>query len=177
MIVVRTAGVLATVLLVSACETQKVSANPRTGTSRDSAEQVLFGGRSVLASNGLRRGDVSGDTVLVFDAATRFEFQGLRVQFLTTLGRPLALLTAKSGTYRVPGGVVAHGAVAIVSDTARRRIDGSWVRYDLDKNQLASDSAFIGWAGTRRLSGVGFTADPGLFSVKCVTRCVGSLGP
>ena len=164
--------------LVTACETQKVAARAPTGTPRDSAEQVLYGARSVLASNGVRRGELLGDTVLVFAAGTRFVVQGFRAQFATSLGRPLSLMTARTGAYRIPTGyVIAHGPVAIVSDTVGRRLDGSWVRYDPEKNQLASDSSFTATAGTRRLTGVGFTADPGLFTVKCLKQCAGSLGP
>jgi hypothetical protein len=164
--------------LVTACETQKVAAKGRTGTPRDSADQVLYGARSVLASNGVRRGELSGDTVLVFAAGTRFVVQGFRAQFATSLGRPLSVMTARTGAYRVPvGRVIAHGPVAIVSDTLGRRLDGSWVRYDPEKDQLESDSSFTATAGSRRLTGVGFTADPGLFTVKCRAKCVGSLGP
>jgi len=175
---VRIAGGLAAVLAVAACDTGKVSALPLTGTTRDSAEQVMYGGRSVLASNGLRRGEIAGDTVMSFAAATRFEFQGLRASFVSPLGGPLGTLTAPTGTYRVPGGAFdAHGAVTITSDTTHRRIEGAAVHYDPAKNQLSSDSAFVATSGTRRLTGIGFTADPGLFSVKCAQRCSGSLGP
>ena len=58
----------------------------------------------------------------------------------------------------------AHGKVTIASDTTRRRLEGVAVRFDIAKNQLSSDSAFVGDVGTRRLSGVGFTADPGLLA-------------
>jgi hypothetical protein len=137
----------------------------------------MYGARSVIAFNGLRRGMISGDTVMSFDASTRFEFRGFRAQFTTTLGRPLGTLTSLTGTYRVAGtAVVAHGPVAITSDTTRRRIDGVAVRYDVATNRLASDSPFVATSGTRKLSGVGFTADPGLFTVKCLQRCTGSLG-
>jgi hypothetical protein len=170
-------GALA-VVAIAGCDTTQVSPLPLTGTTRDSAEQVLYGARSVLASSGLRRGEVTGDTVMTFDASTRFEFRGLRASFTTTLGRPLGILTAPAGTYRIPSGVLeAHGSVSIASDTARRRLDGEAVRYDPTTNELSSDSAFTATAGMRRLSGVGFTADPGLFSVKCVQRCSGSLAP
>jgi len=170
-------GALA-VVAIAACDTTQVSPLPLTGTTRDSAEQVLYGARSVLAASGLRRGEVTGDTVMSFDASTRFEFRGLRASFTTTLGRPLGILTAPAGTYRIPSGVLeAHGSVSIASDTSRRRLDGVAVRYDPTKNQLSSDSAFTVTAGMRRLSGVGFTADPGLFSVKCGLRCSGSLAP
>lgn len=164
--------------LLAACDTSQVNANPRTATARDSAEQVLYGARSVLSSNGIRHGEVAGDTVLVFEAATRFELQGLRAQFTNTLGQPTGVMTAATGTYRVPSGDIdAHGKVTIRSDTLRRRLEGTAIRYDLGKNQLSSDSAFIVTSGGRLLSGVGFTADPGLFTVKCSQRCTGSLGP
>jgi hypothetical protein len=169
---------MAAVAVAWACNSPQRSAIPNTGTARDSADQVLYGAHSVLTFNGLRRGEISGDTVMSFDAATRFEFRGFRAQFTTTLGRPLSSMTAPAGTYRIAGSpVAAHGKVAITSDTTRRRIDGVAVRYDVTTNRLASDSPFVATSGTRKLSGIGFTADPGLFNVKCLQRCTGSLGP
>lgn len=175
--IVRAAIGLAAVASATACDTRQVSANTPTGTARDSAEQVFYGARSVLASNGVRRGELSGDTVSTFGEATRFEFQGLHAVFVDTLGRPLATLAAPRGTYRVAtAGFDTEGRVTIVSDTSRRRLEGSAIRYDGTQNRLSSDSAFVATAGTRRLSGVGFTSDPGLFSVKCLQKCTGSLG-
>lgn len=177
-IIVRAAVGLAAVALVAACETRQVSANTPTGSAGDSAEQVMYGARSTLASNGIRRGELSGDTVSTFDAATRFEFHGMHAAFTDSLGRPLATLSAPRGTYQIDSArFEATGKVTIVSDTSRRRIEAPAVRYDVMRNRLSSDSAFVATAGTRRLSGVGFTADPGLFSVKCVQKCSGSLGP
>ena len=171
-------GFATVVVSAWACNSPQRSAVPNTGTARDSADQVMYGARSVLTFEGLRRGEISGDTVLSFDAATRFEFHGFRAQFTTTLGRPLSSLTAPTGTFRIAGApVVAHGKVVITSDTTRRRIEGVAVRYDIAANRLSSDSPFVATSGTRKLSGVGFTADPGLFSVKCLQRCTGSLGP
>jgi hypothetical protein len=172
------AAIVATIVLAAVeCKRSQRSAAPSTGTARDSADQVMYGARSVLAFNGLRRGDVGGDTVMAFDAATRFEFRGVRAQFTSTLGRPLSMLTATTGTYRIGGGVLeTYGRSAIVSDTAGRRIDGAAVRYDVAANRLASDSEFVATAGARTLKGVGFSADPGLFNVKCLQRCTGSLG-
>ncbi len=176
-IVVRAAIGLAAGAFAAGCNTPQVSANTRTETPEDSAEQVMFGARSVLAANGTRRGEVSGDTVSSFDAATRFEFRGVHAVFTSTLGRPLGMLTAQTGTYRVGHALLdTHGPVTIVSDTSRRRLEGTTVRYDVTKNQLSSDSAFVATTGSRRLSGVGFTADPGLFTVKCLKQCTGSLG-
>jgi len=171
-------GCTAVVMFAWACNSPQRSAVPNTGTARDSADQVMYGARSVLAFNGLRRGEISGDTVMSFDAATRFEFHGFRAIFTTTLGRPLGSLSAPTGTFRIAGApVMAHGKVAIMSDTSGRRIDGVAVQYDIATNRISSDSPFVATSGKRTLSGVGFTADPGLFNVKCLQRCTGSLGP
>ena len=176
--IVRTAIGAAAIGLATACNTPQVSANTATGTARDSAEQVMYGARTVLAANGIRRGELSGVTVSTFDAATRFEFQGLHAMFVDTLGRPRGTLFAPKGTYRIAtAGFETEGRGIAESDTLRRRLEGTAIRYDAIQNRLSSDSAFVATAGTRRLSGVGFTADPGLFSVKCLQKCTGSLGP
>jgi len=163
--------------LLAGCDGQRISAEYQRRTPADSAEQVMFNGRTIITANGVRRGEVSGDTVGTYEAVTRFHFRRLTVQFSTALGRPLALMTAPEGEYSlVNGTVVTRGPVVIVSDTARRRVITQAVRYDVLPNQLASDSTFTATAGARTLSGVGFTADPGLFNIKCLKDCTGSLG-
>jgi len=159
------------------CNTQATSATSRQRTLADSADQVMFNARMTIAGNGVRRGEVYGDTVLAFDAATRFDVRPMRVQFATALGRPLALMTAPGGEYLVARSLLqTRGPVTMSSDTTRRRVTATAVRYDPVTNQIASDSAFTATSGTRQLSGVGFTTDPGLFTIKCLQRCNGSLG-
>jgi LPS export ABC transporter protein LptC len=168
----------AAIALLTACESQRISTNAQGRTAADSAEQMMFNARTVITSNGVRRGEASGDTVTTFDALTRFQFHPLTVRFSTPTERPLAVLTAPSGVYEIEKSTLqANGPVTLVSDTTRRRIEARWVRYDAVRNQLASDSAFTATSGARRLTGVGFTTDPGLFSVKCLQQCAGSLSP
>ncbi len=165
-------------LASGACNDQSTAAAPRQRTALDSAEQVMYNARMILTSNGIRRGEAYGDTILSFEASTRFDLRPMRVQFATALGRPLALVTAPGGEYSVPRSLLeTRGPVTITSDTTRRRITTTALRYDPKTNQLVTDSAFTATAGTRRLTGVGFTADPGLFSVKCAQQCSGSIGP
>src|SRR3954471_13061087 len=128
-----TTGLAATafiaVALAARCNPRQVSANTRTQTPEDSVEQVMFGARSVLVSNGTRRGEVSGDTVSTYDAATRFEFHGVHALFTNPMDRPLSTLTARTGTYRVGHALFdVHGPVTIVSDTSKRRLEGNTVR-------------------------------------------------
>ena len=169
-------GIVAILALTLACDGQRISAEyPRSPT--DSAEQLMYHGRTIITANGVRRGEVFGDTVGTYEAVTRFRFHPLQLRFSTALGRPLAVLSAPQGEYSLATGtVVTTGSVTIVSDTAGRRVVTQAVRYDAARNLIESDSTFTATAGTRTMSGVGFTADPGLFAIKCLKQCVGSLG-
>jgi LPS export ABC transporter protein LptC len=169
-------GILAILALTLACDGQRISADyPRSPT--DSAEQVMYNGRTIITSNGVRRGEVFGDTIGTYEAVTRFRFHPLQVRFSTALGRPLAVLNAPQGEYSIAtGALVTTGSVTIVSDTAARRLVTQAARYDAARNLIEGDSAFTATAGPRTMSGVGFTADPGLFGIKCLKQCAGSLG-
>ncbi|HEX6051092.1 MAG TPA: LPS export ABC transporter periplasmic protein LptC [Gemmatimonadaceae bacterium] len=146
------------------------------GTVRDSADQLMYGVRASLTNAGVLRGLLTADSMLSLDAATRFELRGVRIEFTSTLGRPLGTLTAGEATYWLARSTVeTRGKVTVVSDTSGRRIEGAWVRYNTIENQLASDSPFVAEGRGGRLTGVGFTSDPGLFTVKCVGQCTGSL--
>lgn len=165
-------------LATVACDGKPVQVPVRTPTLVDSADQVMFNGKTTITANGVRRGEISGDTVATFDQLTRFTFIKMQVQFVTPLGRPLARLNAPVGRYSLITGAITTrrgDPVLIESDTARRNLATKWVVYDAANNQLTSDSSFLATAGTRKMTGIGFTADPGLFSIKCKLRCVGSL--
>ena len=174
---IATGFLLGLIGLLAGCDGQRISAENRGGSAADSSEHVMFNGRTIITANGVRRGEVSGDTVASYDAVTRFRFRRLTVRLTTALGRPLAVVTAPEGEYSLATGtVVATGPVTVVSDTTARRIVTAAVRYDVAQNQLAGDSAFTATSGARTMSGVGFTADPGLFTIRCLKDCKGSLG-
>ena len=166
---------VATLAGTLACDGQRISAEYQRSPT-DSAEQVMYNGRTFITSNGIRRGEVFGDTIGTYDAVTRFRFHPLTVRFSTALGRPLGVLSAPQGEYSLAKGtLLTTGSVTIVSDTSARRLVTRAVRFDAATNVIESDSAFTATAGARTLSGVGFTADPGLFAIKCLKQCTGSL--
>ncbi|HUQ82722.1 MAG TPA: hypothetical protein VM076_16345 [Gemmatimonadaceae bacterium] len=167
---------LAAGAIVAACDGQRGATDAAARAAADSAEQVMYHASTVVTSNGIRRGTIAGDTVSTYDALTRFRFRHMEIHFTTALGRPLGLLTAPAGEYSLGKGLVqTTGPVIVSSDTSGRRLQTTVVRFDAATNQLAGDSAFTATAGSRKLSGVGFTSDPGLFSVKCLKQCSGSL--
>ena len=167
----------AALAILAACEGQRISAERQAKNAADSVEQLLYNASTVLTANGVRRGDMHGDTVSTFESMTRFRFRRIEVRFTTPTGRPLAVLTAPLGEYWLPTGtLVTADTVTVVSDTSGRRLVAEALRYDVARNQLVSHSSFTATSGTRSLTGVGFTSDPGLFTIKCAARCVGSLG-
>ena len=167
----------AALAILAACDGQRISSDRQTKTAADSAEQLLYNGSTVLTANGVRRGEMRGDTVATFEAMTRFRFRRIEVRFTTPTGGPLAVLTAPFGEYWLATGtLVTADTVTVVSDTSGRRLVAEALRYEVARNQLVSHSSFTATSGARRLTGVGFTSDPGLFTIKCAARCVGSLG-
>ena len=173
-------GTAAAMLLVMGgiigCETPSTTVGSAQGTARDSAEQVMYGVSSALASSGLRRGELTADTMFALDAATRFELRGIRSQFTDTLGRLRGVLTATEGVFWLGRSTLeTRGNAVVVADSSGRRLEGKAIRYEAVPDQLASDSPFVATGRGRQLTGVGFTADPGLFSIRCTSQCSGSL--
>ena len=166
-------------LATVACDGRPVQTTVSKPTLVDSADQVLFNGKTTITADGVRRGEISGDTIATFDQLTRFTIIKMQVQFVTPLGRPLAQMSAPVGRYSLRTGAITtqRGAsVLIQSDTARRRMFATNVTYDAGKNQISSNDAFILTTGTnRKTTGTGFTADPGLFAIKCKAQCQGPL--
>ena len=165
-------------LATIACDGKPVQTTQRAATLVDSAEQVMFNGKTTITANGVRRGEIAGDTIASFDQLTRFTVLKMRVQFVTPLGRPLAQMSTAVGRYSLRTGAITTQrgtSVLIQSDTAGRRMFAKDVTYDAVKNQIASNGEFILTSGKRKTTGTGFTADPGLFVVKCKSQCQGPL--
>lgn len=165
-------------LATVACDGKPVQATTRTPTLVDSADQVLFNGKTTITANGVRRGEISGDTIATFDQLTRFTIIKMKVQFVTALGRPLAEMSTAVGRYSLRTGAITTQrgtSVLIQSDTAGRRMFAKDVVYDAARNQISSNSEFVLTTGNRKTTGTGFTADPGLLAIKCKSDCKGPL--
>jgi hypothetical protein len=165
-------------LATVACDGKPVQVATRTPTLVDSADQVLFNGKTTITANGVRRGEISGDTIATFDQLTRFTIIKMKVQFVTPLGRPLAEMSTAVGRYSLRSGAITTQrgtSVLIQSDTAGRRMFAKDVTYDAAKNQISSNSDFVLTTGNRKTTGTGFTADPGLLAIKCKSDCKGPL--
>ena len=169
---------LAGLLLVAgaACRDQGTRPPVKGGrTMADSAEQVMLSVRMILTDHGVQRGEMFADTAFVFDDNTRFELRKVSATFNTTVGAKDGVMSADRGRYSTRQQVLeGFGNVVIVTNEGKR-LTSPHIRYEQVINEVSSDTNFVLVEPGRKLSGVGFKADPQLTRVQ-VLRALGAKG-
>lgn len=164
----RVAAALVAALVLAACDAKgkapPVAAQPALA---DSADQLMFGVRFTLANAGIRRADVRADTAYMYDENTRTDMRHVNAVFYALTGARDGTLTSKKGTYDVRlGSMEARGNVIIISERGAK-LESQQVRYEPNKNEVSSDSAFVlTRADGSKLTGVGFVSDPNLKNIR-----------
>lgn len=131
----------------------------------DSADQVMYNSRFVLADLGISRAQMHSDTAYFFDDNTRMEFENPVVTFFTATGAKDAVLTSRHGTYNNrTSNMIARKNVVVVSEDGRR-LTTSELIYNQQKNEISSDSAFLLTEPNRQVSGIGFRSDPNMKNI------------
>jgi LPS export ABC transporter protein LptC len=142
----------------------------------DSADQTIYGMKTLITDRGLLRADVAGDTAFVFDEGTRFLLKNVRSIFYTPNGAKNATLTSKRGIYNTrQNSMEALGDVVVISEDGRR-LTTPQLRFSQTRNEISSDSAFVLTEPGRRLEGVGFISDPGMNTVRVLRAASGAAG-
>ena len=171
----RALGLLLALAAV-ACRNGKHQPPVSGGTLADSADQVMFGTRFNMTSQGVRRAQLEADTAFFFDDNTRIELSQPTTTFYTATGARNAVLTARHGTYRTQlGQMMARGNVVVTSEDGRR-LASPELKFDQNRNEISSDSAFVLTEPDRRLEGVGFRSDPNLQNVRVLNTKSGTTG-
>jgi LPS export ABC transporter protein LptC len=168
-----TAAIAACIIASAAC--QDTGATPPVGdkAAADTADQMLFGIRLVLADHGVQRALMQADTAFTYEDNSRTELRKVRSTFYTETGVKNGNLTSKQGTYNVRSGIMeARGSVVVISEVGRK-LETPQLRYDPGRNEISSDSAFVMTTATDVVTGVGFTADPNLNTVRILTAAAG----
>ena len=168
--------VVALGLVVSAarCPGKKTPAKPAAGVAAgipDSADQVVFGQRTVLTDQGVAKGVLLSDSALVYDDGTRIEFKRVNFTFFTPQGAKDGLMTSRTAVYSSRlSRLEARGDVVVTRDDGKRLTSQQLV-YDQARNQIFTDSAFVLIEPDRQLSGIGFESDPRLTNFNCLRAC------
>ncbi len=161
---------------VAACKDQRTPTLPtRTPTIPDSAEQVMFGMRTYLLTNGVIRAELFADTAFTYDASNRVELRGVKLYAFTATGDSSAVMTGRAGTYDVrQGRVEGRGDVKVVTKDGRQ-LTSPRLLFDRVVNQISSDTVFEARLPPDRvIGGVGFRSDPGLKNVQVLSAARGA---
>ena len=132
----------------------------------DSAEQILFNAELSLTDKGVRRADVQTDTLLMYDQNTREELRKVTARFFNSAGEQEAILTSLQGTHNSRLGTMeARGNVVVVSKEGKQ-LNSPHLKYDPNRNEISSDSAFTLTEGERVTKGVGFVSNPDMSNMR-----------
>jgi LPS export ABC transporter protein LptC len=156
------AVLLAAGLLATACDNRPTP--PPTGdrVKLDSADQIMFKVTTAVTDAGLLRARLTADTTYLYQDNTRADLRVVTAYFYSQMGARTATLTSKRGTYDMRvGWMEALGNVVVISEDGRK-LETPQLRYDPQKNEISSDSAFVLTEPDRVLRGIGFTSDPNL---------------
>ena len=162
---------------LAACGSDNSVAIMTRASAVDSADQVMFGARSLITRDGVVRAELFADTALFFDDNTRIEMRGVRTHFHNAIGEANTLLTSRYGTMNTRvNSMQARGQVDVKSKDGRR-LQTVQLKYDQQHNMISGDSAFVlTQPGGRRLEGVGFISDPDMRNVQVLHATSGAAG-
>lgn len=132
----------------------------------DSAEQILFHIELTLTDEGIRRAVVKSDTLLTYEDNTREELRNVTARFFNAAGEQEAILTSLQGAHNQRLGTMeARGNVVVVSKEGKQ-LNSPHLKYDPNRNEISSDSAFTLTEGERVTKGVGFVSNPDMTNMR-----------
>jgi LPS export ABC transporter protein LptC len=154
---------------VSACGDKKAATGGAAAKGKksmaDSADQVIFGQRTLITDRGINRAQIESDTAYFFDENTRVDMRIVRGLFFSSVGAKDAVMTSRTALYNTRTQMLeAHGDV-VISTIDSRTLKTPFLRYDQRTNQISSDSAFVLTSPGKELRGIGFVSDPDMNNV------------
>ena len=170
----RTVLVVAILAAVSvACSPKKQPPVAAHSPLADSADQVIYRLRFRLTDAGLFRAELHADTAYFFEDNTRIEMEPVNTTFYTPTGAKDAVLTSRRGTYNSrTSNMIARKNVVVVSEDGRR-LTTEELKYNQQRNEISSDSAFVMTEPNRRLEGIGFRSDPNMKNIQILKGASG----
>ena len=149
---------------------------PITVTASDSANQVLFGFRTTITIDGIRRVHLEADTAYFYQRVQHAELIGVHVEFFSLTGAHTSTITSIDGTYdwRTQNMEARGDVVATTPDG--RRLTTDTLSYDHQKNEIYGPTAFVFDSPDRHLEGDAFTSDPEFTRVETIRPRRGRIG-
>ena len=169
-------AIVACAVAAAACRSGKRPPVAASNPLADSADQVMYGVRTFITDQGIKRAEMYADTGFFFDGNSRIEVRNERTLFFTGTGQQSAVLTSIEGTYSTQrNSMEARKNVLVVSEDGKR-LETSQLAYNQMTNLISSDSPFVLTQPDRRVEGIGFVSDPDLVNLK-ILRLKAGQGP
>jgi len=156
------AMLLATAVVLAGCGSESTTPGVAANVADLPADNVIHGLIHRMTKDGIRTGELRGDTAYLFETDRRLDLQGVNLTFYGENGQQTGTLTSTTGEYRMgTGSFVARGNVVLItqSPTGNRRVETEELHYDVPGDELWSDVAFVMTEGARVTRGSSFRSD------------------
>jgi LPS export ABC transporter protein LptC len=160
----RTGTVFVVVALVvlPACARETTTPSAVADQSELPADQIVYGLRHNMTSEGIRKAVLLSDTAYVREDGRRFDLVDVDLDFFDENGKPSGDLTSKTGEYQInTGSFVARGNVVLITQGPKgpRRLESEELHYDPSNNQIWSNKPFVLHEGGQVSRGASFRSD------------------
>lgn len=123
---------------------------------------ITFGVTHVMTRNGVRTAVLEADTAVQQENGRQWDLRGVAIQFFTETGAESGTLTSRSGEYTPDdGSFIARDDVVLITQTEKgeRRLETEELHYDVESEQIWSDSAWVLNEGGQISRGTSFRSD------------------
>jgi LPS export ABC transporter protein LptC len=123
---------------------------------------VTFGVTHVMTKQGVRSAILEADTAVQQENGRKWDLRGVDVQFFTETGAESGTLTSRSGEYTPDtGSFVARDSVVLITTgpSGRRQLETEELYYDVETEEVWSDSSFVLYEGGGPTRGSSFRSD------------------
>lgn len=149
-------------IVVGACAGESTTPEESAEQPSLAADNVIYGLTENITKNGIRSGELHGDTAYFYEIDRRLDIVGVELRFYDEAGRQTGTLTAETAEYDLgTGSFVARREVVLVTQGPQgsRRLETEELNYDVDEDRLWSDSEFLLVQDGRRTRGQSFESD------------------
>ena len=137
----------------------------------EGSNQVVFGLKHYITSEGIRRAHLEADTAFFLEDGGAVELRVLHVDFYGHDGALTSILTSKQGIYDWNSGdMTARDSVVVLNPVDERRVETSVMHYDRVRNRIWSDQPTTMYeADGTIIDGTAFDSDASLSEVNLIS--------
>jgi LPS export ABC transporter protein LptC len=124
------------------------------------ADVVIFNLESVITVEGVKEGEVFGDTAFFFNDSTFYMLRNPTLVLFDELGAQRARVVAERGTMNMnTDALTAQGNVVLTVNEGNRRVESPELNYEPNGDRIWSDSFTTMYEAGVVIEGMGFSSD------------------